>query len=52
LAQDGGLNWRDGMIDVVSIVRLVMGFLLIGLLLSRDVRNYLAAKKEEKGTPD
>jgi hypothetical protein len=49
LAQEGGLNWRDGVIDAVSIVRLGVGILLIGLLLSRDVRNYLAAKKEEKG---
>jgi hypothetical protein len=50
LALDGGLNWRDGVIDVISIVRLAVGIFLIGLLLSRDVRNYLAAKKEEKVT--
>jgi hypothetical protein len=52
LAQDGGLNWRDGVIDVVSIVRLAVGIFLIWLLLSRDVRNYLRTKKEEKGTAD
>jgi hypothetical protein len=41
LAQEGGLNWRDGVADAITIVRLTAGVILIGLLLSRDVRNYV-----------
>ena len=48
LVGEGGLNWRDGVIDAIAIARLATLIFLMALLLSRDVRNYVFVKKEEK----
>lgn len=48
LVGEGGLNWRDGVIDAIAIVRLAALIFLMALLLSRDVRNYVFVKRDEK----
>jgi hypothetical protein len=48
LAAESGLNWRDGIVDVITVARLATLVFLIALLLTRDVRDYVFVKKDEK----